>query len=219
MHDPRLTRFHWPEAPRGIILLLHGGEESSSEPVGSRQSSWWRMALIACALRSSARRNDLAVVLLRYHVRGWNDLQAPDPVADARWALDLLRGELHGVPIVLVGHSMGGRTACRVADDEAVVGVCALAPWLPEGEPVAALTDRSLHVLHGTHDRWTSARWSRDFVERCRPIAISASWRSLPGAGHFMLRRVRDWNRFVTDSLCQILGPTTTTESASEGTE
>src|SRR5674476_1667274 len=89
MQEPRLTRFHWPVAPRGIVLLLHGGQESSSEPVGSRQTSWWRMALIACALRSPARRNDLAVVLLRHRVRGWNDLHAPDPVADAHWALDV----------------------------------------------------------------------------------------------------------------------------------
>jgi len=36
----------------------------------------------------------------------------------------------------LVGHSMGGRTALRCAADQAVVGVCALAPWIEPGEPV-----------------------------------------------------------------------------------
>ncbi|MBK5216704.1 MAG: alpha/beta fold hydrolase [Propionibacteriales bacterium] len=219
MQEPRLTRFHWPDAPRGIVLLLHGGQKNSSEPVGSRNASWLRMAFIARAFRSMARRNDLAVVLLRYRKRGWNNQNAPDPVAGARWALDVLRDEHRGAPIVLVGHSMGGRTACRVADDEAVAGVCALAPWLPEGEPVDALTGRSLHVLHGTRDRWTSARWSRDFVERCRPIATSAAWRSMPGVGHFMLRRVGEWNQFVTDSGSLILGLTTSTEAANKGTE
>ena len=201
------------------MLLLHGGEETSSEPVGSRQTSWWRMALIARALRSPARRNDLAVVLLRHRVRGWNDLHAPDPVADAHWALDVLRGEHPDLPIVLVGHSMGGRTACRVAGDESVAGVCALTPWLPEGEAVASLTGRSIHVMHGTRDRWTSARWSRDFVDRCRPIANSATWRSMPGAGHFMLRRVGEWNRFVADSVSQILGLTTKPGAANKGTK
>ena len=37
------------------------------------------------------------------------------------------------MPVVLLGHSMGGRTAVAVADDPSVVGVVALAPWLPAG--------------------------------------------------------------------------------------
>ena len=43
------------------------------------------------------------------------------------------------MPVVVLGHSMGGRTACRVADHDLVRGVVALAPWLPPGESVADL--------------------------------------------------------------------------------
>ncbi len=100
---------------------------------------------------------------------------------------------------------MGGRTACRVADEASVSGVVALAPWLPKGEPNATIAGRALRVIHGTRDRWTSARWSKDYVTRSQGLAKSATWTSLPGAGHFMLRRVRDWNRFVEESVSDIL--------------
>lgn len=187
--------------------MLHGGRQQSEEPVRNRHASWWRMALLAKALRPVARREDLAVHLLQYRARGWNDAGRPWPVADTRTALAQLR-DVHGdLPVVLVGHSMGGRTACRAADDAAVVGVVGLAPWLPQGEPVSALAGRSLHVLHGTNDRWTSAALSAAFVERARRVATDASWQSLPGAGHYMFRQVRAWNRFVEDSVLRIVGP------------
>ena len=100
---------------------------------------------------------------------------------------------------------MGGRTACRVADHPDVLGVVGLAPWLPEGEPVEAMRGRDLHVLHGTADRWTSAAASRAFVHRCREVAREATWTALPGAGHFMFRRVRRWRGFVEDSVRRVL--------------
>lgn len=205
MHDARLRRFHEPNEPAGILLLLHGGQQRSSKPVETRHASWWRMALQARALSDFAEQHALVLILLKYRVRGWNDHTAPDPVADARWALRILEDEHPGVPIALVGHSMGGRTACRVADDSQVAGVCALAPWLPENEPVSALKGRQLFVIHGTRDRWTSARWSREYVNRAQKVAVVARWHSLRGVGHFMLRRVDAWNQFVKDSVSQIL--------------
>ena len=61
-------------------------------------------------------------------------------------------------------------------------------------------------LIHGTNDHWTSARWSRDYVERSRSIALSATWTALPGVGHFMVRRVKAWNEFVKTSILAILG-------------
>ncbi|MCW2748529.1 MAG: hypothetical protein JWP10_1671 [Nocardioidaceae bacterium] len=206
MAVPSFTTFHAPAAPRAVVLLLHGGQQHNNEPVKNRHASWWRMALIGRALKRVARAEDLHVVLLRYRVRGWNSDTDPDPVRDARGMLDDIGTRFPGVPVVLVGHSMGGRTSCRVADDPNVVGVCALAPWLPAGEPHRALRDRALRVMHGSNDRWTSAALSHSFVERCRPIAREVSWTSMPGAGHFMLRRVSVWNRFVKESIEGILG-------------
>ncbi|WP_311209982.1 MULTISPECIES: alpha/beta fold hydrolase [unclassified Aeromicrobium] len=202
----RLDDVHVPQRPRAVVLMLHGGRQQSEEPVRNRHASWWRMALLSKAFARTARREHLAVHLLQYRARGWNDAARPWPVADARSALSELR-ERHGdLPVVLVGHSMGGRTACRAADDPSVVGVVALAPWLPQGEPVGALSGRALHVLHGTMDRWTSARLSADYVERARRVATEATWESLAGAGHYMFRRVRAWNAFVEDSVLRIVG-------------
>lgn len=199
--------------------MLHGGQEHSTEDVTNRHASWWRMALMARTLRRFAAQNDLGLHLLQYRVRGWNAGRSPAPVSDARWALDRLHEQYPGLPVVLVGHSMGGRTACRVADDSAVTGVVALAPWLPQGEPNASIAGRHLHVIHGTRDRWTSARWSREYVERSRSITRSASWTSLPGVGHFMLRRSRAWNEFVRRSITVILEESRSApgESASSG--
>ena len=216
MREPRLDAFHDPEEPRAIVLMLHGGQEHSTEVVTNRRSSWWRLALMARSLRRFAARHDISVHLLQYRLRGWNDVADPAPVRDARWALDRLVERHPGVPVVIVGHSMGGRTGCRVADDPAVAGVVALAPWLPHDEPNHTIAGRHLHVIHGTRDRWTSPQRSREYVERSRPIAAHATWTPLPGAGHFMVRRRRVWNRFVRDSIRTILdaAPSSPGESA-----
>jgi pimeloyl-ACP methyl ester carboxylesterase len=204
MRDPRLDAFHEPAEPRASILMFHAGQEHSTEDVSNRHASWWRMAIMARSLRRFATENDLSLRLLQYRVRGWNGSADPAPVRDARWALDRLQ-EKNPAPVVLVGHSMGGRTACHVADDPAVTGVVALAPWLPRDEPNASMAERHLHVIHGTNDRWTSAQLSREYVDRSRPVALSATWTALPGAGHFMLSRLSTWNGFVRDSIRTIL--------------
>lgn len=201
----RLDPVHVPATSRAAVLVLHGGRQHSTEPVRDRHASWWRMALVARALRPVARREDLAVHLLQYRARGWNDDVRPWPVTDARWALDRIREQHGDVPVVLVGHSMGGRTACRAADDPSVRGVVGLAPWLPAGEPVSALAGRALHVLHGTADRWTSPRLSAEFVRRSRAVATEATWSPFEGAGHYMLRRPSVWNGFVEDSVLRVL--------------
>src|SRR5687768_17670642 len=81
--------------------------------------------------------------LLRYRVAGWNG-EAADAYADVRWSLDRIRAE-HGpdVPIVLVGHSMGGRAGLRARGENPVAAVCALAPRAPPGEPVEHVRGRA----------------------------------------------------------------------------
>jgi len=217
MPGPRLDRYTTPDSPRAIVLLLHGGQQRNVEPVENKHASWWRMALMARSLRRFARRNEIALSLLQYRLRGWNSETDPAPVRDARWALEQLAAEHPGVPVVLVGHSMGGRTACRAADDPAVVGVVGLAPWLPPGEPNDAIAGRYLRVLHGTTDRWTSPAASKAYVERSRHLAASATWHPLEGAGHFMARHLSTWRRFVEDSVTEILTATSHEEAPNEG--
>ena len=205
--DPvsRLDHYAEPAEPQAIVLLLHGGQQRSSAAVKNRHASWWRMAALARSLRGYAKKHEFALSLLQYGQRGWNSATDPSPVRDARATIQEL-GTLHpGAPIVLVGHSMGGRTACRAADDPSVVGVVGLAPWLPAGEPNASVAGRHLRFMHGTKDAWTSAALSREYVERSQAIAASATWTSLPGGGHFMIRQSSVWKRFVTDSVTDIV--------------
>ncbi|RLV51090.1 alpha/beta fold hydrolase [Nocardioides mangrovicus] len=201
-----LSRVEPGRPPRGVVLMLHGGTQHSTEPVTSRSGSLWRMEVLRSAIAHRLTREGYATWLLRYGVRGWNaELDAPSPVADARWALDQVR-DAHGeVPVVLLGHSMGGRTAAYVADDRNVTGVVGLAPWLERDDPVGALEARDLVCGHGLRDRITSARATRAYVERARAVARLAEFDPLGAAGHYMLYRPHMWHRFALRQTLRLL--------------
>jgi predicted esterase len=185
-------------------LLLHGGAVHSDRAVGHGSAAWQRARVLQQAIAPALDEQGVAVWLLRYRLRGWNDRGTPSPLPDARWALTQVREEL-GVPVALVGHSMGARTAVRVADDPAVRGVVGLAPWLPGDEPVLALHDRHLVVGHGRRDRITSFALSQEYVERSRAVARSASFHDLGPLGHYMLRDRAAWNAFAVASVLDVL--------------
>jgi predicted esterase len=100
---------------------------------------------------------------------------------------------------------MGARTSVHVADDEAVRGVVALAPWLPPGEPVAALAGKRLVAAHGNRDRITSPRATRAYVERAIAVGAEATYVDMGRVGHYLLRRVPDWNRTALESSLSLL--------------
>ena len=178
---------------RAVALVLHGGRVSSREPVHARDLSVARMIPFARALHGSGAPYGLEVWRVRNRVRGWNGADE-SPVGDARWALDRIADRHPGVPVVLVGHSMGGRTALRVAGHPSVRAVVALAPWVPDGEPVDGLRGRQLTILHGTADRLTDPRGSRELARRAAGIAASVRHVELRGAGHSMLSRPALWH-------------------------
>ncbi len=193
---------------RAAVLMLHGGRDHSPDPVQRRHASWWRMALLQRAFAPAASAAGVAVELLRYGARGWNAGSGPEPspVRDGRWALRELAARYGDVPVVLVGHSMGGRTACALADAPAVRGLVVLAPWLLPGEPVAPVRDQSVVMAHGLMDRWTSPRASLEWSLRARAGGARVARFELPMVGHFMVARTRDWNAVVRRGALGLLG-------------
>lgn len=192
------------DAPRTVVLVLHGGRATSQDPVRRYQLAYQRMHVMARSLRQATAGSAAQVWLLRNRVRGWNE-PALDALTDARWALERIKTEHPAARIVLVGHSLGGRVALRLADDEAVGGVCGLAPWLEPGEPIDQLAGRRVLIAHGDADRITSPEQSADYARRALqlPRPPSMTYVRVPGAGHAMLRRWTEWEvltrRFVRE--------------------
>jgi dienelactone hydrolase len=183
---------------RGIALFCHGGTATSLEPPRERALSLVRMRTIEQFVHRAAADHGIATAVIRYRVAGWNG-EAADAFQDVRWAVSRLRDE-HGsdVPIVLVGHSMGGRAALRAGGEPSVTAVCALAPWTPPGEPVMHLRDQTVAILHGRGDRWVPAKLSADFAVRARRAGARVARFEIDG-GHTMVRRAHRWHAFARD--------------------
>ncbi len=126
-----------PERVTGVVVVAHGGQSASTEPVTALQPAVLRMIPVAAAIRSALRGSGAVVRRPRFRVRGWNGLLA-SPVADLQAELDDIAAVYGPVPVVLVGHSMGARAAVRAAGHPAVSAVAGLAPWLPPGERPAS---------------------------------------------------------------------------------
>lgn len=188
---------------RALVLVLHGGKQTSNQAVDARSASWRRMAAMQRTITPRVHLDGVSTWLLRYQVRGWN---GGAPLADARWALDEARREVGDVPVVLLGHSMGARTAAYVADDRSVVGVVALAPWWQPDDPVRALAGKRVAAAHGRTDKITSARMTRAFLQRADAVAASTEMHDMGRVGHYMFRHVPQWNDFAISRCLSLLG-------------
>lgn len=205
MTEPSLTDTWLPAEPRAIALVLHGGAEHGTSAIDGRSLSWRRARALGRHLHGELGADGVGVAVIRYAVRGWNAApgREPSPVPDTRWALDTLRRE-HDLPFVLVGHSMGARTGVAVADEPGVLGVVALAPWLPADEPVEPLKGKLLRAAHGRRDKITSARATRRYVERAAEVA-DVGFTDMGGLGHYLLRGVPRWNAFAVGGVREVL--------------
>jgi hypothetical protein len=75
--------------------------------------------------------------------------------------------------------------------------VCALAPWLEDADPVRQLAGRTVLLAHGDQDRVTDPERSYAYGLRARQVNDQVCRFDVPGDGHAMLRRRRDWNLLV----------------------
>jgi len=183
--------------PKGVVLVAHGGQASSTEPTFALQPAVLRMIPVAAAIRQAVRGSGALVRRPRFRVRGWNGAQAC-PVGDLNDVLDALATEFGSVPVVLVGHSMGARAAVRAAGHPAVSAVAGLAPWLPPGEAAAQLAGRRVLLAHGTADSITSPAETWAFVEQAREFTKVTAVEVRDG-DHPMLRRARLWHAIAAE--------------------
>lgn len=188
-------------APSALVLVLHGGRAHSRESGERKRLTYRRMVPFARALAGTGP----AVYMLRYRFRGWN-APGKDALRDAQWALSELAEQYPGVPVVLVGHSMGGRAALGAAGASNVVAVCALAPWLDGSDPVVQLDGRTVLIAHGDRERWTDPDESYRYALRAKERGVRICRFDVPGAGHFMLTRVRDWHTLTRRFVLGVLG-------------
>jgi len=188
----------------GVVVVLHGGKADSYERSEPQHLSSRRVNPLVRALHRQGRKHGVAVWKVRYRVRGWNGRDR-SPAQDAAWALEEVRRRHGDVPVVLVGHSMGGRAAVHVLGDASVIGAVLLCPWLPH-EPVDGARDRRLLVAHGFVDRWTSPRETREWATAARPLARSLTYVRVRRTGHFMLRRAGLWSDLAVGPALTWLG-------------
>ncbi|MGP2435977.1 alpha/beta hydrolase [Streptomyces sp. JW3] len=165
------------------------------------------MAPVVRAVRAAASPGlpgGLLVARVRYRHRGWNGSRA-GPAHDARRALDELAASRPGLPTVLIGHSMGGRAALRVAGHPLVRAVIGLAPWCPPGEPVAQPAGRRVVLLHDPADTVTDAEETWRLVRRARAEGVACRGVAVPHRRHTMLRGAGTWHRLTAAAVCGVL--------------
>jgi pimeloyl-ACP methyl ester carboxylesterase len=182
---------------KGVVLVVHGGQTSSTAPTSPLQPAVLRMIPVAGAIRLGLRGSGVAIQRHRFRIRGWNGALA-SPVGDLNEALDAIVAEFGSVPVVLVGHSMGARAAARAAGHPAVTAVAGLAPWLPPGEPAGQLAGRWVLLAHGSADSITSPAETWAFLERARTVTEVSAIEVRDG-DHAMLRRPRLWHAIAAE--------------------
>jgi pimeloyl-ACP methyl ester carboxylesterase len=197
-------RLTGPRTDGPAVVCMNGGQASEVEGTWSA-SLEWLVARLAPAFPG------LAFGEVRYRIKSWKKLDSC--VEDGRAAIEAVGA----ARTLLIGFSMGGAVASRVAADSSVETVVGLAPWFPDRVPLDALRGRRLRVLHGSLDRWlpgipgVSPASSRRGFERAAALGVDGEYTLIPGALHGLavraggrlvpLPRARTWARLVADEL------------------
>jgi hypothetical protein len=200
--QPRLIDVVVPEQPRGIVVVLHGGDKREDPAVSPTQPSVLRMLPVAHAIRRAAH-GQLAIFRLLNAERGWGSIEGR--VSDAIWGLERARERVGAdLPISLVGHSLGGRAALMAAGAPMVRSAVALAPWVKEDDVVPGIEGRRLLFIHGDADRVAS-------IEPARRLAALLATRTdvtfvdVPGGTHAMIRHRRSFDGLAAQYVAMTL--------------
>lgn len=203
MGSARLRRVIEVDRPRALVLLVHGGLERSKLPVNQHHPSigWPHTKYFQdrLSIRFAARGVEVWALLHRY--AGWNSDEHPSPVPDLEWALDEARRIRPGVPVILVGHSMGARTALRVAEDPSLIGLVGLCPWYPADEVVPP-AGMPLRVAFAEWDWDCPYPSMREFLHRARETA-DVRIENMGRDTHYMLRSKR-WESFLLRTINEL---------------
>jgi pimeloyl-ACP methyl ester carboxylesterase len=199
--SPKLVAVGETASPEGVVVVLHGGGSRGERVmVSPTQLSVVRMIPTARAV-ARAGRGRLAVYRLLNRYRGWDTEDTP--VDDADWAMALLGDRYPGVPLGLVGHSLGGRAALLAGDAPGVRSIVALNPWVYPTDD-ADLTGRRVLVVHGLRDRVASPAKAQAMV---RNLARTASVEFVPVADgtHAMVRHRREFDGRAAEFTANVL--------------
>lgn len=175
-----------PDHAEAVVLVLHGGAERSNHVNRWRNVHVLRLRPFANAIARTGQGR-IAVARLLFTRKGWNG-EGSQPIAEARQALMAIRAAYPGLPIGMVGHSMGGRVALAVAGDEGVTALVGLAPWVEKPDVGHGKPGLTALILHGTHDHITSPQGSERMVGLLQAQGADAAYETLPGENHALLR-------------------------------
>ncbi|HUK98718.1 MAG TPA: hypothetical protein VLV46_13790 [Gaiellaceae bacterium] len=167
---------------RPAVVCINGGQ---SAPVPGT----WSASLEWLVRHISPLCPTVAFSEVRYRIKSWHSLDLCEE--DARAAVAATGAQR----TLLLGFSMGGAVAVRIADAPGVEGILGLAPWLPDPLEFDPLRGRRLDVLHGSLDRplpgipGVRPSSSRRGFERARRLGIDGTYRLIPGALHAIALR------------------------------
>ena len=178
-------------------MVLPGGRPTSDASSRAWQLANLRIELLTQSLRRRVGAN-VEVRRVQYRLRGWNAGRF-DALRDAHAVLEDILDTVGTGPVVVVGHSMGGRVAAHLAAEGRVAAVAALAPWWPHDDADLIPTGCRLLVMHGTADTWTDPAASRRQTERAAARGVDARWEGFPGAGHFLMQDYARWHRMTAE--------------------
>jgi alpha-beta hydrolase superfamily lysophospholipase len=185
------------DTPTALVIVAHGGRADGHTSAGrwTMTYAWqrWVTPWVVAAVRDSPTQ----VWRLRYRVRGWNGAAA-DAAQDLLWAVREAAHRHPGVPVILVGHSMGGRASIYVAAEPNVAAVSLLAPWIEPGDPVSNLAGKPVLIVHGTGDRMTNPRTSKQVAGE-----LGVRFIAIPGEGHTMVGAREKWRAYLTEFLTE----------------